>query len=266
MQNYENKLYSAHSTDHIISDCVIHELPFLAYGTEWRGLDFGLFYVILRGMDKERRKLYLFGAAGFAAEAALIAIDTGRYDVAAFIEADDAWMPERSALEVKPGLWVPVIPQSQFAAAMPKDAAAAIAIADPGIAKRLATTFAGALEFPDIIHPSADVRTALLSGRGNICYPGTIISWHARIGSFNKFQAYVTIGHETTVGDFNEFNPRATVSGCVDIGSGCLFGAGCTVRQGLTVADGATIAMGAAVVKNVEPGTTVAGVPAKPLR
>lgn len=210
--------------------------------------------------------LYIFGAAGFAAETALIAKAMGGFRIAAFIEADGAWMPERAALELEPGEWVRIMPQSEFAESYPEDAAAAIAIADAGIARRIANQFAGRLKFPNILHPSAMINAAHIGSCGNIIYPAVIISWKAQLGDFNKLQAGVTIGHEASIGDFNEFNPRAVISGRVTVGSDCLFGAACSVRQGLTIADGVTVGMGAVVVKDIPKASTVVGVPAKEIK
>lgn len=210
--------------------------------------------------------LYIFGAAGFAAETALIAKAMGEFRIAAFIEADGAWMPERSALELTDDEWVRILPQSEFAENCPNGASAAIAIADARIARRIAKQFAGRLEFPNIIHPSAMINAARIGSDGNIIYPHVIISWKAQLGNFNKLQAGVTIGHETSIRDFNEFNPGAIISGRVAIGSDCLFGAACSVRQGLTIADGTTVGMGAVVVKDIVQPSTVVGVPAKEIK
>ncbi len=211
------------------------------------------------------KEIYIFGAAGFAAESALIARQCG-YHVAAFVESDAAWMPERTALELMPGDWVKIMPQSQFADSIVPGTCVAIAIADATIARRIADQFASVLSFPNIIHPSASVEAASIENCGNIIYPGCIISWHAHVGRFNKFQAYVTIGHEVKIGDFNEFNPRATVSGCVTVGNGCLLGAACSVRQGLRIGDDAVVGMGAVVTNDVSDGDVVAGVPARSLK
>lgn len=211
------------------------------------------------------KEIYIFGAAGFAAESALIARQCG-YHVAAFVESDSAWMPGRSAMELMPGDWVKIMPQSLFAGSVEPGTCAAIAIADANIARRIADQFTSSLSFPNIIHPSASVGSASIEDCGNIIYPGCIISWRARVGRFNKFQAYVTIGHEVNVGDFNEFNPRAVISGCVTVGDGCLFGAACSVLQGIRIGNEAIVGMGAAVIHDVYDGDVVVGVPARSLK
>jgi len=56
----------------------------------------------------------------------------------------------------------------------------------------------------------------------------------------------------------------------VEIGNHVLIGAGALIHQGtrerpLRIGDGATVGMGAVVTKDVEPGATVVGNPAKPV-
>ena len=57
--------------------------------------------------------------------------------------------------------------------------------------------------------------------------------------------------------------PGARVAGAVSIGAGALVGSGAVVLQGLTVGAGATIGAGAVVTRDVAPGVTVVGVPAR---
>jgi acetyltransferase-like isoleucine patch superfamily enzyme len=59
--------------------------------------------------------------------------------------------------------------------------------------------------------------------------------------------------------------PTVNISGGVVIGEGVLLGTGAQVLQYVSVGPGATVGAGAVVTKNVEPGTTVVGIPAKPL-
>ncbi len=143
----------------------------------------------------KKRPLYIFGAAGFAAETALIALETGLYEIAAFVEADRAWMPDHTAMELKEGLWIPIVQETQLRdklLATPKEEreplCGAIAIANAKIARGIVSSFDGLMDWPSIVHPDAHTEAAAEMGRGNICYRGVIISWNARVGDFTSFR------------------------------------------------------------------------------
>lgn len=215
-----------------------------------------------------KRRLYIFGAAGFAVETIRIAHASGDFEVVALVEADSATLPEGGRLEVDSELTVNVIRESDLhniLASTSERLCGAIAIANPNICRKIVAEFGSLLDWPALIHPTAIIDPAATVGRGVIVYPQSIVSWRAEIGSFSKLQAGVTVGHEAVVGEFCELNPRATISGRVTIGSDSLIGASAVIRQGISVGENSTVGMGGVVVKSVEPGVTVVGNPAKPL-
>jgi UDP-3-O-[3-hydroxymyristoyl] glucosamine N-acyltransferase len=82
------------------------------------------------------------------------------------------------------------------------------------------------------------------------------------VGSYLNF---VTIGHECVIGDYNEFNPKASISGCVHIGDSNLFGAGSIVYQGLRIGSNNTIGLGAIIMRKIKDEETWFGNPARKL-
>lgn len=71
------------------------------------------------------------------------------------------------------------------------------------------------------------------------------------------------IGHDSRLGELASIMPSAVVSGDVSVGRDVLIGTNATVLQGLSIGDRAIVAVGAVVTKDVEPYTTVAGLPAR---
>jgi UDP-3-O-[3-hydroxymyristoyl] glucosamine N-acyltransferase len=62
-----------------------------------------------------------------------------------------------------------------------------------------------------------------------------------------------TIAHDTTVGDYSFFGPRAAISGHVKIGKRCVIGLNATIKDHVSVADETLVAAGALVVKDTSP-------------
>ncbi|MFW9972900.1 MAG: acetyltransferase [Candidatus Odinarchaeota archaeon] len=120
------------------------------------------------------------------------------------------------------------------------------------------------LNAPNLIHPDLIFRKDYIDfGIGNIICAGNIFTTDIQIGNFNIINRKCTIGHDVKIGHFNLINPRVTISGGVEIGNNVLIGASATLLQNRRIGDDVVIGAGAVVTKDVEPGATVVGVPAK---
>ena len=149
-----------------------------------------------------------------------------------------------------------------------KSLSAAVGIGTPAVNHKITSRFAqhANIRFPNLIHPSVirdEPRVAL--GRGNVVCAGNIFTTDITIGSFNIFNFSGIYAHDVRLGDCCVFNSGVKLSGGVEIGSRCLVGAGATILQYLKVGDEVTVGAGSVVTKDVAAGTTVVGVPAKPL-
>ena len=88
---------------------------------------------------------------------------------------------------------------------------------------------------------------------------GVVIGKSAIIGEHTKILHRATIGgREGHVGADGRTNPR--------IGSHVLVGSGAFILGPVTIGDYAKIGAGAVVLSDVEAGTTVCGIPAKPIK
>lgn len=207
--------------------------------------------------------IVILGAGGLAREVAFLIETINRaspaWRILGFAEADQQHVG-------KPvGKYAVVCTEDQL---VDMQVAAAIGIGAPAIIQKIAERFKNCprISFPNLIHPTTmgDWERIVL-GQGNIVCAGNIFTTDIQIGSFNYFNLNCTYGHDIQIGDYCVFNPGINLSGGVRIGSGCLIGTGATILQYKTIGDGATVGAGAVVIKDVLPGLTVAGVPAKPL-
>lgn len=113
---------------------------------------------------------------------------------------------------------------------------------------------------PNFIHPTAIISPSVVLGEGNYIGPYCFITGDTEIGSFNRFEAFVSIGtrpeHRTSmqsnapdkgvfIGDHNVFREFVTVNGGVEmptnIESHCYFLRGSHVGHDATIHDWAAI-------------------------
>jgi len=144
--------------------------------------------------------------------------------------------------------------------------ALAVGIGTPGprlhVGRQLETAFGDVL--PPVVHPSAvyDVDSCHL-GHGSYVGAGAILTVNVKIGDHAMVNFGATVGHETVIGAGSVINPGANVSGGVTIGEGVLVGTGAQILQYRTIGDRSVVGAGAVVTRDVRPGVTVVGVPAK---
>lgn len=86
------------------------------------------------------------------------------------------------------------------------------------------------------------------------------------VGEGTKVDNLVMIGHNCVIGRNNLMAAHTGISGSVTTGDDVIFGGRAGVGDHLTIGEGARIAAGAGVLKDVPPGETWSGYPAKPIR
>lgn len=116
------------------------------------------------------------------------------------------------------------------------------------------------------IHPSSVISSSVTLGRGVAIMAGSIVNARARIGDNCIVNTGAIVEHDCEIGAHAHIASGAVLGGHVAVGVGVHVGAGATVKHGLRVAERAVIGIGAAVVKDVDEGQVVVGVPARPLR
>ncbi len=105
-------------------------------------------------------------------------------------------------------------------------------------------------------------------GAGAILSPFVTLTSNVRIGQQFHANIYSYVAHDCVIGDFVTFAPGVHCNGNVVVEDHAYIGTGAILRQGqpgtpLVIGRGAVVGMGAVVTKDVAPGTTVVGNPAR---
>lgn len=146
----------------------------------------------------------------------------------------------------------------------------AIGIGNPSIRLSLGRDLSRkfpSIDWPALVHPSVMMdQGSVKLGKGVLVCAGVIGTVNLQLEDFSMVNLACTLGHESVIGAGSVLNPTVNVSGGVFMGEGVLVGTGAQILQYVSVGHEATIGAGAVVTKDVGPGETVVGIPARPLR
>ena len=120
-------------------------------------------------------------------------------------------------------------------------------------------------EFITLIHPTAAIGPRSKVGAGSIVWRNAVISIDATLGRHVIMNYHTSAGHNAKLGDGVTLTPHCDVNGHVHLGRGVYMGTRAAVLPGLKVGDFAVLGAGTMVIRDVEPGTTIVGVPGRAL-
>jgi sugar O-acyltransferase (sialic acid O-acetyltransferase NeuD family) len=145
------------------------------------------------------------------------------------------------------------------------------AVGDPCVREKLARRCADrALRFATLVSTGVILSPEVSLGEGSVVCEGSVTTTNIRVGRHVHINVGCTVSHDVVIDDFASLNPGAHINGWVHIGKRAYIGAGAIIKNGspgdpLVIGEDAVVGAGACVVRPVIAGTTVAGVPAKPL-
>jgi sugar O-acyltransferase (sialic acid O-acetyltransferase NeuD family) len=120
--------------------------------------------------------------------------------------------------------------------------------------------------FARVIHPCARISPQARIGCNVLIMAGVVITSNAVIGDHVCILPNTVVHHDVVVGAWSLVGSNVTLAGGVSIGENCYIGSGSSVKNGISVGDGALLGLGSNVLRDVPPGKTVAGNPARELR
>lgn len=147
-----------------------------------------------------------------------------------------------------------------------------IAVADVKIREMLAIKCTDhGIEFASIAAQNHVRMDACEIGEGAIFSPFTTLTSNIQIGRHFHCNIGSYVEHDCVIGDFVTFAPGVHCNGNIHIGDHAYIGSGAIIKQGtpsspLRIGAGAVVGMGAVVTKDVAPGDTVIGNPARPMQ
>jgi sugar O-acyltransferase (sialic acid O-acetyltransferase NeuD family) len=142
--------------------------------------------------------------------------------------------------------------------------AVCVAIGNTDIRKRLfSASRSCGLRLISLVHPASTVLSEIRPGEGVIVYPQAVIMNGVSLREGCVVNAGATLGHDAKIGAFANISPGVHLGGHVQVGDQAMLGIGCSVKEKISIGERAVVGAGSVVVRDVEPGVTAYGVPAR---
>ncbi len=139
------------------------------------------------------------------------------------------------------------------------------AISDPGSRREIVARYGDVARWASVVHGTAILSASARVGAGAVVLAGAVVGPNARIGEHAVVNSGAIVEHDVVIAPYAQVATGAIVGGGATVGDGAFVGLGARVRDHLAIGANAVVGMGAVVVKDVPPGVTVVGVPARPV-
>ena len=117
-----------------------------------------------------------------------------------------------------------------------------------------------------VVDPTARASRSASVEPGCFIAPGAIVNADSSLAAAVIVNTGASVDHDCEIGFASHIAPGAHLCGGVRVGARTLIGAGATVIPGIRIGADVVVAAGAVVTRDVDDGSRVAGVPARPIR
>ncbi len=208
-------------------------------------------------------KCVILGCGGHGRVVLDILLNAGGYELVGFVDSNPAAVGRRiDGLEV---LGHPDdLPHLRDELGI---RSAVVAIGDNGARRALADQLENlGIELVNAIHPSANLARNVIMGRNTVVAAGALVCAHCQIGDSVILNTGCIVDHESLIGTATHICPGARLAGRVTVESGAFIGIGATIIQNIRVGYEAVVGAGAVVIEDVDPMSTVVGIPARQIK